>query len=53
MASVSALIVGGALLFFLGVFAGASDLVKLSLFGMGIGSFVVAGVLEVAGRRAA
>jgi hypothetical protein len=53
MASVSALIFGGALLFFLGFFAGTSDLVRLSLFGMGIASFVVAGVLEVAGRRVA
>jgi hypothetical protein len=53
MASVAALIVGGAFLFFLGVFAGLSDIGKLALFAMGVGSFIVAGILEVAGRRTA
>jgi hypothetical protein len=53
MASVSALIVAGAVLFLLGIMAGVSDLIRLSMFGMGVLSFVVAGVLEIAGRRTA
>jgi hypothetical protein len=51
MAASSALIVAGAFLFFIGVMAGASDVVKLALFGMGLGAFFGAGILEIAARR--
>jgi hypothetical protein len=48
----AALIVAGFFLFFLGVFAGGSDTLKLTLFGLGVLAMVAAGVLEVVGRRA-
>jgi hypothetical protein len=46
-----ALIIAGFFLFFLGVFAGGSDTLKLTLFGLGVLAIAVAAILEVAGRR--
>jgi hypothetical protein len=48
-----ALIVVGVLLIVLAILAGASDLIKLALIGMGVLSIAFAGILEVVGRRTA